>query len=76
MDGVAEHRGFILEPVLPADDRKGFVLLPKRWIVERTFGWRTRCRRLSMDYEVLPASSSARIYLAMTRLMIRRLAKV
>ena len=72
---VAEHLWFILEPVLRSDEQKGFVVLPKRWIVERTFGWLTRCRRLTMDYEMLPASSEALIYLAMTRLMIRRLAK-
>jgi putative transposase len=74
VEWVAEHLWFILEPVLRSDAQKGFVVLPKRWIVERTFGWLTRCRRLTMDYEVLPASSEALIYLAMTRLMIRRLA--
>jgi putative transposase len=44
-------------------------------VVERTFAWITRCRRLSMDYEVLPASSKAWIYLAMIWLMLRRLAR-
>lgn len=74
LEWVAEHLWFILEPVLRPEGQKGFLVLPKRWIVERTFGWLTRCRRLSMDYEVLPASSEALIYLAMTRLMLRRLA--
>ena len=74
MDWVAEHCSFNLQAVLRCDDTKGFVVLPRRWVVERTFAWLTQCRRLSKDYEVLPASSEAMIYLAMTRLMIRRLA--
>ena len=53
---------------------KGFVPLKRRWVVERTFAWLTHCRRLGMDYERLPKSSEAMIYIAMTRLMIRRLA--
>ena len=51
----------------------GFVARPKRWIVERTFGWLNRCRRLSKDYERTTASSEAFIKLAMIHLMIRRL---
>jgi putative transposase len=74
LDWVVDHCWFFLQPVLRCDDRKGFVVLPRRWLVERTFAWLTHCRRLSKDYEVLPASSEAFIYLAMTRLMIRRLA--
>ena len=53
---------------------KGFKVLPWRWIVERTLAWLTRCRRLIIDYEVLPATSEAFIYAAMVRLMLRRLA--
>ena len=71
---VVEHCQFLLQPVLRRDDVKGFVVLPRRWVVERTFAWLTPCRRLSKDYEVLPASSEAMIYIAMTRLMLRRLA--
>ena len=47
-----------------------FVVLPKRWIVERTFAWLGKYRRLSKDYETLPASSETMIYLAMINLMI------
>lgn len=74
VDWVADHCQFLLQPVLRSDDVKGFVVLPRRWVVERTFAWLTQCRRLSKDYEVLPASSEAMIYIAMTRLMLRRLA--
>ena len=74
VDWVLNHCGVILQPVLRSDDMKGFVVLPRRWVVERTFAWLTQCRRLCREYEVLPASSEAMIYLAMTRLMVRRLA--
>lgn len=53
---------------------KGFKILPWRWIVERTFAWLGRYRRLTVDYEALPASSEAFIYAAMIRIMVRRLA--
>ena len=53
--------------------QKGFVPQPKRWIVERTFGWLNRWRRLSKDYERTPASSEAFIKVAMIHLMLRRL---
>jgi hypothetical protein len=49
-------------------------LLPRRWVVERTFAWLGRNRRLSKDYECLPAVSEAMVYAAMVRLMLRRLA--
>lgn len=52
---------------------KGFHVLPKRWIVERTFGWLNYSRRLSKDYEQRPDISEAMIYLSMTRLMLNRL---
>ena len=55
-------------------DRKGFVVQPKRWIVERTFGWLNRYRRLSKDYERTTESSAAFVYVAMIHVMIRRLA--
>jgi putative transposase len=67
--------GLILERVLRPKGQKGFVVQAHRWVVERTFAWLTRCRRLTVDDEVLPASSEAWIYLAMIRLMMRRLAR-
>jgi putative transposase len=65
--------GWTLEIVKKAEGQKGFAVLPKRWIVERTFAWIGRNRRMSKDYERLPESSEAWIYLAMIGLMIRRL---
>ena len=64
---------FVLRITLRPEGAKGFVLLPRRWVVERTFGWLNQSSRLSKDYERLPQSSEAMIYLAMTRLMLRRL---
>jgi putative transposase len=55
---------------------KGFKVLPWRWIVERTFGWLGRYRRLSKDYEYLTQTSEAMIRVAMIHLMVRRLARL
>ena len=52
----------------------GFEVLPRRWVVERTFSWLVSSRRLSLDYELLPEVSEAMIYASMVRLMLRRLA--
>lgn len=65
--------GWILEIVKRSDDATGFEVLPKRWIVERTFGWIGRYRRMSKDYEMLPVSSEAMVLLTMINLMIHRL---
>ena len=54
---------------------QGFVVLPRRWVVERTFSWIGQNRRMSKDYERLASSSEAFIYVAMSRLMVRRLAR-
>lgn len=53
-----------------------FQVLPKRWIVERTFAWLNQYRRLSKDYELLPEVSESMIYVAMTRLMLKRLTQL
>jgi transposase len=65
---------WIVQVVLRPEQTKGFVLLKKRWVVERTFGWLMGCRRLVRDYELLPETSETFIYLAMIRIMVRRLA--
>jgi transposase len=54
---------------------QGFVVLPRRWVVERTFSWIDQNRRMSKDYERLPETGEAFIYAAMSRLMVRRLAR-
>jgi putative transposase len=66
--------GWVLEIVHKLADQTGFEVLPKRWIVERTFSWLNRQRRLSKDYERLPETSEGFIYVAMIRLMLKRLA--
>ena len=71
---VASQFRFVLEPVLRSQDTTGFTVLPRRWVVERTFAWLNLCRRLSKDYERQTATSEAFIYITMTRLMLRRLA--
>ena len=75
VDWVAERFRFRLMPVLRPDGQKGFAVLARRWVVERTFAWLGHNRRLSKDYERLPASSEAFIYIAMTRIMVRQLAR-
>lgn len=69
----AREHGWDLEVVERPPGQKGFVTLPRRWVVERTFAWLGLCRRLSKDYEVLPESSEAWVKLAMIGLMLRRL---
>jgi putative transposase len=76
VDWVKVMCGWVLEIVKRSDDVKGFKVLPHRWVVERTFGWLGRYRRLSKDYEGLTQSSQALIYAAMIRIMIKRMAKI
>ena len=66
--------GWDLELVRRPPDQDTFEVLPHRWVVERTFAWLGRYRRLSKDYEELPQTTEAWIYVAMTGLMLRRLA--
>jgi putative transposase len=73
-DWVQANLPAVLEIVLKLAGQKGFQVLPKRWVIERTFAWITRNRRLARDYERLAQSSEAFIYLAMIRLGLRRLA--
>jgi putative transposase len=78
VDGVKAlrpQRPIRLEMTKRADAIKGFVVIPTRWIVERTFGWLNRYRRLSKDDALLPETSEAVIQVAMIHLMIRRLAR-
>jgi putative transposase len=70
---VAATCRFVLTTILRPLGVKGFVVLPKRWIVERTFGWFGRYRRLSKDYEANTKSSEAWIYLAMIHRMSRHM---
>ena len=65
--------GWELQVVKRTDKEKGFKVVPKRWVVERTFGWLGRYRRLSKDYERLPETSEAMIQMAMIHIMLRRL---
>jgi len=72
VDRVARAFGCIVEIVKRCDTHR-FVVLPGRWVVERTFGWFGKYRRLSKDYETLLASSETMICLAMINLMLHRL---
>jgi putative transposase len=74
IDWVQHTFGWTLEIVEKLGDQVGFQVLPKRWIVERTFAWLNRQRRLGKDYERLPQTSEAFVYVAMIRLMLNRLA--
>jgi putative transposase len=65
--------GWVLEVVRRPAKAVGWVLLKRRWVVERTFAWLGRIRRLSKDYERLSAVSETRIRIAMIKLMLRRL---
>ena len=62
-----------LEIVKRSDTAKGFTVLPKRWIVERTIGWLNRCRRLAKDWECLNRKALAFVKLASIRIMLRKL---
>ncbi|MEY4753271.1 MAG: hypothetical protein RJA44_946, partial [Pseudomonadota bacterium] len=69
----AEVLNFIIEVVKRHQDQAGFKVLPRRWVVERTFGWMIRWRRLVRDYEQRTDVSIAMIHVAMSDLLMRRL---
>ncbi len=66
---------WVPEGVEPPPYPKGFIVLPRRWVVERSFSWLGQNRRMSKDYERIPETGEAFMYVAMTRLMVRRLAR-
>lgn len=76
IEWVKEHCHWVLEIVLRNPEEEGFHILPRRWVVERTFGWLGRYRRFSKDYEAYTETSEALIYTAMIHIMIRRLARI
>ncbi len=68
----AEARGIRLEVVKRPEAKRGFVLLPRRWVVERSFAWATRFRRLAKDYERLPATVAGLHFVAFACLFLHR----
>jgi transposase len=66
---------FTLEIIKRSDSAKGFEVLPRRWVVERTFAWLGRCRRLAKDFERTIASAQAWVFIANIRMLTRRLAR-
>lgn len=75
VDWVADKFKFRLAVIAREKGLKGFQVLPRRWVVERTFGWLDGSRRLSKDYEQLTETSETMLYIAMTRIMLRKLAR-
>lgn len=71
---TGHESGIDIEIVKRSDDMSGFVVLPRRWVVERTFGWLERCRIFSREYERTETSSKSNVFIAMSALMLRRLA--
>ena len=74
LDWLHDQFGILVEIVKPSDDQQGFHVLPRRWVVERTFAWLGRFRRLSKDYERCTRSTEGMIYLASIKTMLKRLA--
>lgn len=74
-DALRGHGDWTLEIIKRSDTAKGFVLLPRRWVVERTFAWLGRCRRLAKDWETSIASSTAWAHIASIRMLTRRTAR-
>ena len=76
VEWAAETLGIVVEVVQKAKGQVGFVVHARRWVVERTFSWLLKCRRLARDFEELAETTEAWIYLAMTRLYLIRLARI
>jgi putative transposase len=74
-DALKGHGDWTIEIIKRSDAAKGFEVLPRRWVVERTFAWLGRCRRLAKDWERSIESSTVWAFLASIRLMTRRLAR-
>lgn len=72
VEWAKQEGDWTVEIVAKPKDQKGFVVLPRRWVVERTFAWLGRNRRLSKEYDLLPETSETWIYAAMTHLMLKR----
>jgi transposase len=74
-DAMARHGDWTIEIIKRSDAAKGFEILPRRWVVERTFAWLGRCRRLAKDWETSIASSTAWALVASIRMLTRRTAR-
>ena len=74
-DAMARHGDWTIEIIKRSDAAKGFEILPRRWVVERTFAWLGRCRRLAKDWETSIASSTAWALIASIRMLTRRTAR-
>ncbi len=72
---VGNATAITIEIVRPDKGQKGFAVQPRRWVIERTFGWTARCRRLARDYEAAPSAALAFFVLAAAMILIRRLAR-
>lgn len=75
VDWVAYSFWVVLWIVEKPSDQQGFAVLPRRWVVERTFAWLGKYRRFSKDYEALTMTSENWVYLAMSHVMLRRLVR-
>jgi len=75
LDWLKRWCGWVLEIVHKLEGQVGFQLLPRRWVVERTFAWLGHSRRLSKDYEELVENSEAMVQIAMIRLMLQRICR-
>ena len=73
---AAEEQGICLEVVKLSEAKRGFVLLPRRWVVERSFAWLARFRRLARDYERLPETLAGVHWLAFAIMLVQRFGEI